>query len=51
MRSRRASAAGRRNSPEAATEHKTGYKTADTPQKKVLIRARLTEVQPNGRTT
>jgi hypothetical protein len=51
MRSRRPSAAGRGNSPEAVTEHKTGYKTADTFQSKVLICVRLTEVPLNGSTT
>jgi len=50
MRSRRPSAAGRRNRPEAVTEHKTGYKTADTLQNNVLIYARLTEVYANDST-
>jgi hypothetical protein len=33
------------------TEHKTGYKTADSFQNKVLICFRLAEVQANGNTT
>ena len=37
MRSRRPSAAGRRKGPEAVTEEKTGYITADTLQSKVFI--------------
>jgi hypothetical protein len=47
MRSRRPSAAGRPESPEAVTEHKTGYKRADTLQSKVLIWTRPAEVQRN----
>jgi hypothetical protein len=35
-------------SPEAVTEHKTGYKTADTLQSKVVICTRPAEVQRNG---
>src|SRR5580692_4101219 len=35
-------------SPEAVTEHKTGYKTADTLQSKVLVCTRPAEVQRNG---
>ena len=35
-------------SPEAVTEHKTGYKTADTLHSKVVICTRPAEVQRNG---
>jgi hypothetical protein len=35
-------------SPEEVTEHKAGYKTADTFQSKVLICTRVAEVQRNG---
>jgi len=41
-------AAGPRKAPEAVTEHKTGYKTADTLQSKALICTRPAEVQRNG---
>src|ERR1700731_5103820 len=44
MRSRRPSAAGRRKGPEAVTEQKTGYITADTLQSKVLICTLAAEV-------
>src|SRR5260370_40544702 len=47
MRSRRPSAAGRRKGPEAVTEQKTGYITADTLQSKVLIRTLAAEVHRN----
>ena len=36
------------DSPEAVTEHKTGYRTADTLQRKVVICTRPAEVQRNG---
>jgi hypothetical protein len=44
MRSRRPSAAGRRKGPEAVTEKKTGYITADTLQSKVVICTLAAEV-------
>src|SRR5208337_2389758 len=47
MRSRRPSAAGRRKGPEAVTEQKTGYITADTRQSKVLICTLAVEVHRN----
>src|SRR5712692_6080556 len=47
MRSRRPSAAGRRKGPEAVTEQKTGYITADTLQSKVLICTLAAEVHRN----
>src|SRR5580658_1771479 len=47
MRSRRPSAAGRRKGPEAVTEQKTGYITADTRQSKVLICTLAAEVHRN----
>src|ERR1700746_20664 len=47
MRSRRPSAAGRRKGPEAVTEQKTGYITADTHQSKVFICTLAAEVQRN----
>jgi hypothetical protein len=47
MRSRRPSAAGRRRCPEAVTEQKTGYKTADTLQSKVLVRTLAQKVPRN----
>src|ERR1039458_725297 len=47
MRSRRPSAAGRRKGPEAVTEQKRGYKTADTLQSKVLICVLATEDRHN----
>src|SRR5580704_10975496 len=43
-RSRRPSAAGRRRGPEAVTEQKTGYITADTRQSKVFICTLAAEV-------
>ena len=47
MRSRRPSAAWRRKGPEAVTEQKRGYITADTCQSKVVICTLATEVQRN----
>ena len=47
MRSRRPSAAGRRKGPEAVTEQKTGYITADTLQSKVFICTLAAEVRRN----
>src|SRR5205807_5976814 len=47
MRSRRPSAAGRRKGPEAVTEQKTGYITADTRQSKVVICTLAAEVHRN----
>jgi hypothetical protein len=47
MRSRRPSAAGRRKDPEAGTEQKTGYITADTFQNKVVICLLAAEVHSN----
>jgi hypothetical protein len=47
MRSRRPSAAGRREGPEAVTEKKTGYITADTLQSKVVICTLAAEVHRN----
>src|SRR5208337_4191378 len=47
MRSRRPSATGRRKGPEAVTEQKTGYITADTLQSKVLICTLAAEVHRN----
>src|SRR5579862_7519905 len=47
MRSRRPSAAGRRRGPEAVTEQKTGYITADTLQSKVVICTVAAEVHRN----
>src|SRR5579864_7879777 len=47
MRSRRPSADGRRKGPEAVTEQKAGYITADTPQSKVLICTLAAEVHRN----
>jgi hypothetical protein len=47
MRSRRPSAAGRRKGPEAVTEQKTGYITADTRQNKVFIYTLAAEVHRN----
>src|SRR5271163_4562667 len=47
MRSRRPSAAGRRKGPEAVTEQKTGYITADTSQSKVVICTLAAEVHRN----
>src|SRR5258708_29430622 len=47
MRSRRPSAAGRRKGPEAVTEQKTGYMTADTCQSKALICTLAAEVRHN----
>src|SRR5579872_4662810 len=47
MRSRRPSAAGRRKDPEAVTEQKTGYITADTCQSKVFICTLAGEVHRN----
>src|ERR1700688_2377740 len=47
MRSRRPSAAGRREGPEAVTEQKTGYITADTSQSKVVICTLAAEVHTN----
>src|SRR5580658_10129452 len=47
MRSRRPSAAGRRKGPEAVTEQKTEYITADTHQSKVLICTLAAEVHRN----
>jgi hypothetical protein len=47
MRSRRPSAAGRRKGPEAVTEQKAGYITADTLQSKVLICILAKEVRRN----
>ncbi len=38
-------AAGRRNGPEAVTEQKAGYITADTDRTKVFIRAPAREVR------
>src|SRR5580704_406962 len=47
VRSRRPSAAGRRKGPEAVTEQKTGYITADTLQSKVVICTLAAEVHRN----
>src|SRR5580704_14660554 len=47
VRSRRPSAAGRRKGPEAVTEQKTGYITADTCQSKVVICTLAAEVHRN----
>src|SRR5580692_618282 len=47
MRSRRPSVAGRRKGPEAETEQKTGYITADTLQSKVVICTLAAEVHRN----
>jgi hypothetical protein len=47
MRSRRPSAAGRRKGPEAVTEKKTGYITADTLQSKLVIFKPAAEVRRN----
>src|ERR1017187_2332431 len=47
MRSRRPSAAGRRKGPEAVTEQKTGYITADTLPSKVVICTLAAEVRRN----
>src|SRR5271165_382157 len=47
MRSRRPSAAGRRKVPDAVTEQKTGYITADTCQSKVFICTLAAEVHGN----
>src|SRR6202035_1205219 len=47
MRSRRPSAAGRRKGPEAVTEQKTGYITADALQSKVVICTLAAEVHRN----
>src|ERR1700733_4231874 len=47
MRSRRPSAAGRRQGPEAVTEQKTGYITADTLQSEVVICTLAAEVRRN----
>src|SRR3974390_1690988 len=47
MRSRRPSAAGRRKGPEAVTEQKTGYITADTLQSKILICTLAAEFHSN----
>jgi hypothetical protein len=46
-RSRRPSAAGRRKGPEAVTEQKAGYRTADTFQSKVFICISAIEVHCN----
>src|SRR4029077_9550955 len=47
MRSRRPSAAGRGKGPEAVTEQKTGYITADTRQSKAFICTLAGEVHRN----
>src|SRR5208283_5316598 len=47
MRSRRPSAAGRRKGPEAVTEQKTGYITAETLQSKAVICTLAAEVHRN----
>ena len=47
MRSRRPNAAGRRKGPEAVTEKKTGYITADMLQSKVVICILAAEVHRN----
>src|ERR1700734_4040217 len=47
MRSRRPSAAGRRKGPEAVTEQETGYITADTLQRKVIIGTLAAKVRRN----